>query len=114
MAVQPLHRTPAGRAILVGIAVKLAIVVVRLAAGGEPPFVGVVDTLAGAAIAAGAAYFLVRLFLLAKQRLLWRVRRKLILSYLLIGFVPAILIVAFFVLGGMLLFFNISSYLVQA
>ena len=52
--------------------------------------------------------------MLAKRRLLWRVRRKLILSYIFIGFVPALLIVAFFLLCGFLLFFNFSSYLVQS
>src|SRR5262249_14906734 len=51
---------------------------------------------------------------LAKRHLLWRVRRKLILSYVFIGFVPAILIVAFFLLSGFLLFYNLSSYLVQS
>ncbi len=50
---------------------------------------------------------------LAQRRLLWRVRRKLIISYIFIGFVPAILMVAFFLLGGVLLFSNFSSYLVQ-
>jgi phosphoserine phosphatase RsbU/P len=114
MAVQPLQRTLPGRAIVVGVAVKLAVLAVRLAGGSVPAFVGVIDTVAGVAIAAGAAYFLTQLFLLAKRRLLWRVRRKLILSYIFIGFVPAILIVAFFVLGALLLFFNFSSYLVQA
>lgn len=114
MAVQPLHRTLPGRAIIVGVAVKLAVFAVRLAGANVPAFVGVIDTVAGLAIAAGAAYFLIQLFLLAKRRLLWRVRRKLILSYIFIGFVPAILIVAFFVLGALLLFFNFSSYLVQA
>ena len=48
-----------------------------------------------------------------QRRLLWRVRRKLIISYIFIGFIPAILIVAFFLLGGLLLFSNFSSYLVQ-
>jgi sigma-B regulation protein RsbU (phosphoserine phosphatase) len=111
---QPLQRTLPGRAIVVGVAVKLAVFAVRLAGGSAPAFVGVIDTVAGLAIAAGAAYFLIQLFLLARRRLLWRVRRKLILSYIFIGFVPAILIVAFFVLGALLLFFNFSSYLVQA
>ena len=37
-----------------------------------------------------------QLIVLAKRRLLWRVRRKLILSYIFIGFVPALLLVAFF------------------
>src|ERR1019366_254431 len=59
-------------------------------------------------------YFLVRLFIAAKRRLLWRVRRKLILSYIFVGFIPAILIVVFYLLGGFLLFYNISSYLVQS
>src|SRR5258705_13367270 len=45
---------------------------------------------------------------------LWRVRRKLTLSYVFIGFVPILLIVVFFLLCGLLLFFNVSSYLVQS
>src|ERR1700681_2815774 len=114
MAIQPLQRTLPGRAIVAGVAVKLAVFAVRLARWSVPGFVDVIDTVAGLAIAAGAVFFLVQLFLLAKRRLLWRVRRKLILSYIFIGFVPAILIVAFFVLGALLLFFNFSSYLVQA
>ena len=40
-------------------------------------------------------------------------RRKLIVSYILIGVVPAILIAVFFLLGALLMFFNFSSYLVQ-
>jgi serine phosphatase RsbU (regulator of sigma subunit) len=45
---------------------------------------------------------------------LWRVRRKLTLSYVFIGFVPLLLLAAFFLLCGLLLFFNVSSYLVQS
>ena len=45
---------------------------------------------------------------------LWRVRRKLTLSYIFIGFVPILLIAVFFLLCGLLLFFNVSSYLVQS
>ena len=75
---------------------------------------GVVDTIASIAVAAGGGYFLFRGLAFAKRRLLWRVRRKLIISYIFIGFIPAILIVAFFLLGGLLLFFNFSSYLVQS
>ena len=52
-----------------------------------------------------------RLFVLMKRRLLWRVRRKLILSYIFIGVVPALLIIVFFLLGGMLVFMNVSAYL---
>src|SRR5262245_20464648 len=49
-----------------------------------------------------------------QPRLLWRVRRKLTLSYIFIGFVPIVLVVVFFLLCGLLLFFNVSSYLVQS
>ena len=113
MAVQPLLRTLPGRAIVVGVAVKLLVFAARLGGGSVPALVAVIDTVAGLAIAAGAAYFLIQLVLLARRRLLWRVRRKLILSYIFIGFVPAMLIVVFFLLGALLLFFNFSSYLVQ-
>jgi hypothetical protein len=37
---------------------------------------------------------------LAKRRLLWRVRRKLIISYIFMGLVPAALIIGFFVVGA--------------
>src|SRR5262245_809326 len=107
-----LLRTLAGRAIVIGLAVKLLAFLWRFWLGAEPAFVEVAETVAGLAAAFGAVYFLFRLALAARRGLLWRVRRKLILSYIFIGFVPAILLVAFFVLCGLLLFFNISSYLV--
>jgi len=108
-----LFHTLPGRAIVLGILIKLTIAPMRLVLGATPAFLAVVDTVAGVAIAAGLAWFGFRLLVLAKRRLLWRVRRKLILSYIFIGFVPAILIGAFFVLCGLLLFYNFSSYLVQ-
>jgi sigma-B regulation protein RsbU (phosphoserine phosphatase) len=107
-----LFRTLPGRAIVIGAAVKLIVFVLTLA--GQPPsFVRLLDTVASIALAAGGAYFVVRGLALAQRRLLWRVRRKLIISYIFIGFIPAILIVAFFLLGGLLLFSNFSSYLLQ-
>src|SRR5262249_4767377 len=66
------------------------------------------------AVAAGAAYFLVRLVVFTQRRLLWRVRRELILSYIFIGFVPALLVGAFFLFCGFLLFYNFSSFFVQS
>jgi serine phosphatase RsbU (regulator of sigma subunit) len=104
----------AGRAIVIGVAIKLAVFFVGIASGGVPPFFAVVDTVAGLAAACGITYFTIRLIVLAKRRLLWRVRRTLILSYIFIGFVPALLLVAFSLLCGFLLFYNFSSYLVQS
>jgi|RhiMetdeSRZDD1v2_1073273.scaffolds.fasta_scaffold101220_2 phosphoserine phosphatase RsbU/P len=109
-----LFRTLPGRAIVLGVTIKLAIAGVRLLLGRTPAFLTVVDTVAGIAMAGGAAYFLFRLIVLAKRRLLWRVRRKLIISYVFIGFVPALLLVGFSLLTGLLLFYNFSSYLVHS
>ncbi len=109
-----LLRTLPGRAIVIGLAIKVAIALLGQIAGSVPSFLRIVDTVAGLAIAAGATYFIFRLSIIAKRRLLWRVRRKLILSYIFIGFVPALLIVAFFLLCGYLLFYNFGSYLVQS
>src|SRR5579872_2142825 len=109
-----LFRTLPGRAIVIGITIRATIFVIRSALRIDSSFFSVVDTVAGLAVAGGLAYFLFQLTVLAKRRLLWRVRRKLILSYIFIGFVPALLIVAFFLLCGFLLFYSFSSYLVQS
>ena len=104
----------AGRAIGLGLFVRVATYIAGLLLGTVPRLFGVLDTVASVALAAGAAYFVFQLLAVAKRLLLWRVRRKLILSYVFIGFVPAILIVAFFLLSGFLLLYNFSSYLVQS
>src|SRR5215475_14690986 len=109
-----LFGTLPGRAIVIGIAIRLAVYAAGAAMGSVPAFLGVIDTVASVGLAIGAAYFAYKLILLGKRRLLWRVRRKLILSYVFIGFIPAALIVSFFLLSGFLLFYNFSSYLVES
>jgi sigma-B regulation protein RsbU (phosphoserine phosphatase) len=108
-----LHTLP-GRAIVIGIGIKVVVSIVGAALGRVPPFLAVVDTVAVLAAVIGLAIFVIRLIVIAKRRLLWRVRRKLILSYVFIGFVPALLLVAFSLLCGFLLFYNFSSYLVTS
>jgi serine phosphatase RsbU (regulator of sigma subunit) len=97
--------TFAGRALLLGAAFKAVAFVVGLE---------VVDTLGDIALVAGAAVLAYRLFVVTKRRLLWRVRRRLTLSYIFIGVVPALLIITFFLLCGVLVLLNVSSYLMQA
>ena len=99
-----LFHTLPGRAIVIGLAIKSAIVLIRGAAGRVPAFLGIVETVGGLAVAVGLGYFAFRLLVSAKRRLLWRVRRKLILSYIFVGFVPALLLAAFAQLCGLLLF----------
>jgi phosphoserine phosphatase RsbU/P len=109
-----LLNTFAGRAILGGLAVRVLVALLSAFTGSKPVIVGVIDTAAGVVLAAGAASIVVRLAIVAQRRLLWRVRDKLILSYIFIGFTPVLLIAAFFLLCGFLLFYNFSSYMVQS
>ena len=95
-----LFGTLPGRAIVIGVAIRLGVYAVGAALGNVPAFLSVVDTVASVGLAIGAAYFAYKLILLGKRRLLWRVRRKLILSYVFVGFIPAALIVSFFLLSN--------------
>ncbi|MEE9180539.1 MAG: SpoIIE family protein phosphatase [Vicinamibacteria bacterium] len=93
--------------------VFLALVVLRILRplGLLPPFVdGVVDL----GLAVYVAGFLVRGVLALRSKLLWRIRRKLIISYLLIGMVPTVLILFFFLLSAYLVFGQVSSYILSA
>lgn len=112
--VRTLTGTFPGRALLLGLVSKLVARGLTEAGFRGVLAVEVIDRIGTIALLVGAGYFLVKLLGLARRRLLWRVRRKLILSYVFIGVVPALLIVAFFVLCGLLLFFHVSSYLVQS
>ena len=101
-----------GRSLLGPLLIKLLLA--PFAVDGDPPgALGVVDAAATLVVLVVVGYILVRGLGGLRRRLLWRVRRKLILSYVFIGFVPVLLIVAFFVLAGVLMFLNVSSYLVK-
>jgi sigma-B regulation protein RsbU (phosphoserine phosphatase) len=45
-----------------------------------------------------------------RRRFLWRVRRKLLLSYVLLGLTPVILVAAFALVGGVVLYTNVTQY----
>ncbi len=106
--------TFAGRALLVGAALKLITALLGGVLGPANPLVALLDSVGGISLVIGCVAVLYSVTVAAKRRLLWRVRRKLTLSYIFIGFVPALLIITFFLLCGLLLFFNVSSYLMQS
>ncbi|MBP7570224.1 MAG: SpoIIE family protein phosphatase [Acidobacteria bacterium] len=106
--------TWAGRLILGGVAAKALAALVRWPLGREPLIVATVDVLGSIALVAAAFLILYRIQQRARRRLLWRVRRKLILSYVFMGVVPALLIVSFFLVAGLILFLNVASYLVRS
>lgn len=100
--------------LLGGAFVKLTAAALRGLLGALPVAIEFIDTLGSLALVGGLGVWVVRLATRARRRLLWRVRRKLILSYIFIGVVPALLIVAFFVVSGLMLFLNVGSYLVRS
>jgi sigma-B regulation protein RsbU (phosphoserine phosphatase) len=108
-----LLRTWPGRVFLVSAALKLLVGLLRATglADAAPNVVSLLSGMATVGIIVSLGFFVWRLFVLSKRRLLWAVRRKLILSYIFIGVVPSLLIVIFFLLGGMLIFMNVSAYL---
>ena len=103
-----------GKALLVGLAIKLVLGARRSRRRSRcrrrwRPL----DAAGTLALVLGLGYLAARGAVWVRRRLLWRVRRKLILSYVFVGLVPSLLIVAFFLLAGLLLFRNMASYLVQ-
>ena len=99
-----------GRLFIISAALKLVVALLRLA-GNLPTIVSILSSAATIGLIVSVSVFVWRLFVLMKQQLLWRVRRKLILSYIFIGVVPSLLIVIFFLVGGVLIFVNLSAYL---
>jgi sigma-B regulation protein RsbU (phosphoserine phosphatase) len=105
-----LFQTWPGRLFLVAAGLKLVIAIWR-AAGTLPEAVRVASSIVTVALAIAVGVFAWRLFVQIKRRLLWRVRRKLILSYIFIGVIPSLLILVFFLFAGSLVFMNVSAYL---
>ena len=86
---------------------------IALFGGAASGWLRVLDAAGTLALVVALGYLLVRMLNLLQQRFLWRVRRKLVLSYVLIGFVPILLFGAFFLLSGWMLLSTVSSSLVQ-
>ena len=108
-----LLRTFPGRALVLGVVIKAITWPIELFST-LPPAIEAIDMVGSLALLFALAYSITRLAVWAKRRLLWRVRRKLILSYVFVGVVPALLVITFFLLAGLILAFNVSSYLVQS
>jgi serine phosphatase RsbU (regulator of sigma subunit) len=101
-----------GRSFLAAIVLKGLLVAALWLTGGTSALENA-DRIVNLGLIVLASAALVDLTLAVRARLLWRVRRKLILSYILIGAVPILLLIAFSLLAFLLVFFDISSYLVR-
>ncbi len=104
--------TRVGRAALGGLVLKAVVQFLRPLVGSNSAIEGL-DVLASVVLVVVAAIMLVRWLGHVRRVVLWRVRRKLLLSYFLIGVVPAFLLVLFFALAVMLLFFNVGAYMLR-
>lgn len=109
-----LLRSFPGRVLLLSLAIKAVCALVGLILPSAWSVLDAVDAVGSLALLFVGGYGVARGIIWAKRRLLWRVRRKLILSYFFVGLVPGLLILSFFLLAGFLLFFNIGSYLLQS
>ncbi len=109
-----LLRTLAGRLILFGSVVKAVYFGLEAAGVDTTGPAHLVSPVGGLALAVGIGIVGYGVVQSLRRNLLWRVRRKLIISYIFIGVVPVILVAAFFLLAGLLLFTNLSSFLVRA
>ena len=82
---------------MVAAAPRILVALLRLV--GELPPSSRAITAATVGLTFSILVFLSRRLFLVKRRLLWRVRRKLILSYIFIGVIPSLLILGFFLLA---------------
>ena len=80
---------------------------------GAPPPCGL-DVLARAVLFAYAFWAVVRLGRYLVRRLLWRIRTKLLVSYLFIAVVPVVLLLVLFGLAGVLFSGLVASHIVAA
>ena len=99
----------AGRLFIASTLLKLLVALTRRVT--DSTLVDALSTVATLGLLVSLAYFLWRLFVLMKRRLLWRVRRKLILSYIFIGVVPALLIIGFVLVSANVVSMNVAAYL---
>ena len=77
------------------------------------PLMGLLDVAANLVLVATLGYFLFILLVRLQRRLLWQVRRRLILSYVFIGLIPVVLVIAFFLLAATLTLLSVGSFLVK-
>jgi serine phosphatase RsbU (regulator of sigma subunit) len=95
-----------------GRALLAALLVVALSAAGAR--VPLLDELSRTLIVVYALVGCVRLVAYVLRRLLWRIRTKLILSYLFIALVPVVLLSLFFLIASVLLVNLVAAHLVTA
>lgn len=78
-----------------------------------PPFLETFRKVASLGVRVGVLWVLALVVVRYRRVFLWRVRRKLILSYVFLGFVPVVLVVLFALAGGWVLHASVAGYLLR-
>lgn len=102
-------RTLPGRLFLLTTAILVVLLVIRQFVA-LPEFVDFFRKVVRLAWFAALIWLAVVAVRSQSRRFLWRVRQKLILSYIFLGFVPVLLIAALAFLGGLLLYGIVATY----
>jgi serine phosphatase RsbU (regulator of sigma subunit) len=103
-------RTLPGRLLLLS-GVSLIVLWLISQAVALPPLIETFRKVASFAVRVSVLWLGVLIVVRYRQQFLWAVRRKLILSYLFLGFVPVVLIVVFASVGAGILHGNTAAYL---
>src|SRR6185436_3617323 len=108
----PFHpfRTLPGRLLLLS-GVSLIVLWLISQAVTLPPLVEAFRKVASFALRVSILWLAVLVFVRYRQQFLWAVRRKLILSYVFLGFVPVVLLVVSGSVGAVILHGSIAAYL---
>jgi sigma-B regulation protein RsbU (phosphoserine phosphatase) len=107
-----LFRTLPGRLFVLTSGLLLILSAVQYAAP-LPVLVDLFRRVVGVAWLIGLAWIVALTVSRNRRAFLWRVRRRLILSYIFLGFVPLVLVLAFVLVGGLLLYMTVAQYVFQ-
>lgn len=80
---------------------------------GLPFALQVVLSLLTPLLAIPAAYYCWKLFAVIRRRLLWKIRRRLILAHIFIGAIPVLLILLIVWVSALLFYYQLSYYLIS-
>ena len=101
-----------GRLFLLASAISIPLfILTRFAQVELPPLAEVFRKVSALAWFVSLAWLAVLAFARNRKRFLWRVRQKLILSYVFLGFVPVLLLGALLLVAALVLYLNVSSYM---
>jgi serine phosphatase RsbU (regulator of sigma subunit) len=107
-----LLRTFPGRLLLITSGLLLVIVLAELLLP-LPPFIDLFRKVVSLAWLGGLGWLIGLVVSRNRRAFLWRVRRKLLLSYVFLGVIPVVLVMAFVLAAGVLLYVTVTAYVFQ-